>query len=88
MYLQATIDVSRAFYGNNDASARAWKAFIADVENAPALLIEKVVAPAAMGVAKLGGRTIWAVIKGLWPILLLILVVVIGYSVATRRLSK
>lgn len=88
MYLQATIDVSRAFYGNNDASARAWSAFMNDVKNAPALLVKNVVAPAAQGVAEISGKTIWALIRGLWPILLLILAVAIGYGIVTRRLSR
>jgi hypothetical protein len=88
LYLQATIDVSKTFYGNNDANARAFAAFIKDVENAPALLIEKVIAPVVKGAAEMTGKTLWAAIKGLWPILLLVIVVAIGYGIATRRFSK
>lgn len=88
MYLQATIDVSKAFYGNNDASARAWQAFITDVSNAPALLVEKVIAPVVTVAAGTAGKTLWAIIKGLWPILLIVLAVAIIYAATVRKLGK
>ena len=88
IYLQSTIEVSRAFYGNNDSFARALDVFLSDVKNAPALLVEKVVAPLVKGAAEVGGKTIWAIIKGLWPILLLVIGVAIIYAVGVRRLSK
>jgi hypothetical protein len=88
IYLQSTIEVSRTFYSNNDSFSRAFDVFIADVKNAPALLVEKVIAPIVKGAAEVGGKTLWAVIKGLWPILLLVLAVVIIYGVGVRRLAK
>jgi hypothetical protein len=88
IYLQATIDITRTFYSNNDSFSRAFDVFIKDVKNAPSLLVEKVVAPIVKGAAEIGGKTLWAVIKGLWPILLLVLGVVIIYSVGVRRLAK
>jgi hypothetical protein len=88
IYLQSAIEVTKAFYPDNDAFSRAFEVFISDVKNAPALLVEKVIAPIVKGAAEVGGKTIWAVIKGLWPILLLVLGVVIIYSVGVRRLAK
>lgn len=88
LYLQATIDISKTFYGSNDASARAWNAFINDVSNAPALLVEKVIAPVVTVAAGTAGKTIWAIIKGLWPILLVVLVVAITYAATVRKLGK
>ena len=92
LYLQSTIEVSKAFYGSNDALSRAFQAFVDDVAAAPALLIDKVVAPVVTGVVKTAGKVgssvVWVTVKNFWWVFVILAVVLVGYGAITRRLAK
>lgn len=90
LYLASTIEVNKALYSAaaSDSSARAWRAFGADIANAPGLLVSNVIVPVVNTAAKMTGKTLLALIIGLWPILLMALAAVLAYGFVKGKALK
>jgi hypothetical protein len=84
IFLQSTITTTNAFYGQNHPLGRSFAVFWEDVKNAPALLVSKVLVPIVKGAAGIAGKVAWAGISGLWP-LVLVGLLVLGIFLAVKK---
>jgi hypothetical protein len=90
LYLAALIETEKSIYTgqNNDAFKRAWSVFVSDVSNAPGILVKEVIAPVINVAAKTTMKTLWAIIAGLWPVLLAAIGVLLLVAWVKGKASK